>query len=94
MTEAKLQSEVIKYLKGRGCYVIKTKPGVGIPKGCPDVIFMLEGFWGAIECKTSRTATYQALQEETLEKFNEWSWAEAVYPENWQEVRAELEAIL
>lgn len=92
--EAKLQTEIIKYLKKKGCYVIKTKPGPGVPTGCPDIIFLFEGFWGAIECKASKLARFQPLQKETLEKFNEWSFAKAVYPENWQEVKQELEQIL
>lgn len=94
MSEAKIQAEIIRYLKSKGCYVIKTKPGPGVPKGCLDIIFMLEGFWGSIEAKASEKAKSQILQPETLEKFNNWSWARKVYPENWAEIKAELEQIL
>jgi len=92
--EKTLQSGVVKYLRSKGCYVIKTKPGAGTPAGCPDVIFLLEGFWGALEVKASTQATYQPLQKETLERFNEWSWAKRVDPNNWLEVKQELEAML
>lgn len=92
--EAKLQSEIIKYLKKRGCYVIKTKPGPGTPVGCPDIIFLLDGFWGALEVKASKTSPYQPLQKEALQKLNNWSWAKRVDPSNWIEVRKELEGIL
>jgi hypothetical protein len=71
-----------------------TKPQPGIPDGCPDIIFMLEGFWGAIEVKDSPKAKYQPLQEETLDKLDEWSWAKRVDPTTWPELRAELEHIL
>lgn len=92
--EAKVQKRLITYLKKRGCYVLKTKPQPGIPVGCLDVIFFYEGFWGAVECKASMKSPYQPLQLETLKKFNEWSWARAIYPENYDEIIAELDMIL
>lgn len=93
-TESRLQTEIIKYLKKRGCYVIKTKPGPGVPVGCPDIIFLFEGFYGAIEAKASKTSPYQPLQKEALEKLNNWSWAKRVDPSNWDVVRLELDSIL
>lgn len=92
--EGKLQSEIVKFLRSKGCYVIKTRPGPGVPKGCPDVLFMLEGFWGGIEVKKSEKASYQALQAETVHKMDKWSWARCVYPENWAKIKEELERIL
>ncbi len=94
MREVKLQTDIIKYLKKKGCYVIKTKPGTGTPTGCPDIIFLFEGFWGAIEVKASAKAPYQPLQKETLEKLNSWSFAKSVYPDNWDDVKSELEVLL
>jgi len=55
---------------------------------------MVEGFWGAIEVKDKSTAKYQPLQKETLDLFNEWSWAKRVDPTNWLIVRAELDKML
>jgi len=92
--ESKLQSDIRKYLRSKGCYVLVLNPRPGVPKGCSDIIFMLEGFWGAIEVKDSPTASWQTLQKETLEKFNDWSWGKRVDPTNWYETRAELEAML
>lgn len=94
MSESKLQSEIIRYLKQKGCYVIKTKPGPGIPTGCPDIIFLLDGFWGALEVKASPMAGYQPLQMETLLRFNEWSWARRVDPKSWPDAKRELEYML
>ncbi len=94
MSESSFQSKVIEYLKGKGCYVIKTKPGPGTPKGCPDVFAFIEGLWLAIECKASKNAKSQALQPETVKKLDGWSWCKVVYPENWPEVKAELEEML
>lgn len=93
-TETNLQTKIIKYLKSKKCYVIKTRPGAGIPDGCPDIIFMLEGFWGAIEVKADPAADYQPLQEVTLERMNNWSWARRVDPMDWPTIKEELETIL
>lgn len=92
--EAKTQAQLIKYLKSKGAYVIKTKPGLGTPTGCPDVIALYEGFWAAFEVKASKNAPFQPLQKETIAKFADWSFARVVYPENLQSVIDELEAIL
>lgn len=93
-TENRLQARIRKYLKDKGCYVIVIRPQPGIPDGCPDIMFMLEGFWGAIEVKDSPKANWQPLQMETLAKLAGWSWARRVDPTNWLETKAELEAIL
>lgn len=92
--ESDLQSKIVKYLKAKGCYVIKTRPGVGTPDGCPDIIALCGGLWIAIEVKGSEKAKYQPLQELTLEKLDGWSWAKTAYPENWPEIKAELELML
>lgn len=94
MIESALQSTIIRHLKNKKCYVIKTRPGVGTPTGCPDIIFMLEGFWGAIEVKAGPKTAYQPLQKETLEKLHTWSWAKRVDPTNWTAIKAELDEIL
>lgn len=92
--ESNLQSIIRHYLKGKGCYVLVIRPQPGIPDGMTDVLFMLEGFWGAIEVKKNPAAPYQPLQEETLDKFDAWSWARRVDPTTWPEVKQELEAML
>lgn len=92
--EVSIQQKIIKYLKSKGCYVVKTHPGLGTPTGCPDILFFKEGFYGAIECKSSRTSAWQPLQKETIMKFHEWSWGRALYPENYQDVVDELDGIL
>lgn len=93
-SEGKTQAKLIKYLKSKGCYVIKTSPGVGTPVGCPDVIALYEGLWIAIEVKSSAKAPYKPLQKETLAKLAEWSFTYVIYPENYDEIIRELDAIL
>jgi Holliday junction resolvase len=92
--EGKTQAQLIKFLKSKGCFVLKTRPGPGVPTGCPDVIFMLEGFWGAIEVKADSKSPYRPLQKETLAKFDRWSYGRTIHSENYNEVIAELERIL
>jgi Holliday junction resolvase len=94
MSEAYLQSKVVKYLKSMGCYVIKTTPGPGVPVGCPDVIFMKDGFWGGLEVKASKTSKFQPLQKQTIELLDTMSWCKAVYPENWETIKVELSLVL
>lgn len=92
--EARVQAKLIKYLKGKGCYVIKTKPGPGTPVGCPDVLALFEGWWGAFEIKSRAKAPFKPLQKETLEILGEWSTVWIVHPENYEKVIADLERIL
>ena len=93
--ESRLQSEIRRFLKVENkCYVLVIKPQPGIPDGCPDIIFMKEGFWGSIEVKKDPQEGYRPLQKETIAKHNEWSWSRRVDPTNWQEVKTELEGIL
>lgn len=92
--EAKTQKRLIEYLKKKGFYVIKTRPGLGTPTGCPDVVALYKNFWAAFEVKASESSPFRPLQKENIEIFNDWSFARAIYPENFEEVISELEAIL
>ena len=92
--EAKVQKRLAQHLRSKGCFVIITKPQPGTAAGTPDIIFMLEGFWGVIECKRSKDAPWRPLQKERFEKLADWSWGAVAYPENCDEVIAEIDAIL
>lgn len=94
MSESYLQYKLVQYLKGKGCYVIKTQPGPGVPVGCPDVIFIKGSVWGAAECKATETSRYQPLQKETIAKLGEWGWCKAVYPKNYNQIIEELNILL
>lgn len=92
--EKKVQTRLIKYLRSKGCYVIKTKPGPGVPVGCPDVIFFKEGFWGCAEVKATEKSAYQPLQKETIAKLSQWSWCKVIHSNNVEKVLDELDSIL
>ena len=94
MKEADFQSKIVKWLRSKGCMVLKYQQNATTRAGIPDIIFLKEGFWGAIEVKKSKTAKYRPGQKEMVAKMNEMSWAKAVYPENWDETKKELEVIL
>lgn len=94
MTESAVQSDLIKFLKKRGCYVIKTKSGMGTPVGCPDVLALLEGMWLVFEIKANEKSSFQPLQKETIEKLDTWSYGRVVHSGNLQAIKAELEMIL
>lgn len=91
--ESRLQADIIKWLRSKGCYVIKCQVPPA-PTGCPDVFAVYEGLWLAIEVKASKKSRFQPLQKETVDKLDRWSWCKMVYPENWQEIKEELEVML
>lgn len=93
MSESKLQSEIIKWLRSKGCFAMKCG-GSGVPVGTSDIFFCIEGFYGFIEVKASEKSRFQPLQPEFLAKMNNWSWAKAVWPENWLDIKEELEGII
>lgn len=92
MTESQLQSNIIKHLKHKGCYVIKHQAGPGVPTGCPDLSAYYDGGVIFIEVKSSAKAKFQPLQRETLKKLKDWlEFVYVVYPENWEEIKQDLE---
>lgn len=94
MNEAKLQSQIIKWLKSKGAYVIKNRAAPGVPVGCPDVLFLYEGAWGVVEVKRSEKAPFRAGQEMTLRHLRGWSpYVYVAWPDNWPIIRDELATI-
>lgn len=93
--EAKLQREIIKFFKDNGAFVIKTRPGMGTPRGTPDIIALYGAAHCDIEVKASPTAPYGPGQEATL-NFLRRSGKSAnkfvyrVDPTNWPEVKDDL----
>lgn len=91
--EKKVQTKILQCLRRNKFYVIKTRPGPGIPTGCPDILFFKEGFWGAIEVKAYEDSDYQPGQEVTLAKFDDWSWARTAHSGNMLSICAEIDAL-
>lgn len=94
MIEAKLQSEIIKWLKSRGAYVIKNRAGPGVPVGCPDIVFFYKANWGVIEVKASEKSRYRPAQADTILKLSLWSpFVYRADPVTWSMIKAELVAL-
>ena len=94
MSESTFQSDVAKWLRGRGGYVLIISPRPGIPDGCPDVVALFPGLWITLELKTSETAKFQPLQEPTIAKLSKMGYSRAVWPKIWKEVQKELQQII
>lgn len=92
--EAKTQQKLIKYLKGKGCFVIKMQAGPGVPVGTPDVFFCKDGFYGFAEVKASKFSKYQTLQKQRIALLDEWSWCRVIHPENINAAISELDTML
>lgn len=95
MAESSFQKKVAKWLRQKGCYVLVITAHPGIPDGMTDILALMPGGgWAALECKASKTAKMQPLQAPTIKKLDDMYFARKVYPENWDEVKRELEQII
>jgi Holliday junction resolvase len=91
--EKKVQDKIIKTAKEAGFYVLKTRPGPGVPKGMLDILLLKGNFWGVIECKAYPDSKWQTLQKHTFDKFSAWSWARVAHCENVDDVCEEIKAL-
>lgn len=91
MKESVFQKRVIDELKDRlpGCIVLKNDSSY--MQGVPDLIVLWNTCWATLECKKSENAIHQPNQDYYVERMNEMSFSEFIYPENCQEVLDELE---
>ena len=93
--ESRLQSDIVKWLRQKGCYVLTITARPGIPDGCPDVIALVAGGgWIALEVKKGPNEKFQPLQKPTIKKLDAMYFSRAVWPQNWAEVKKELLAII
>lgn len=92
--ESDFQAKVLKWLRSKGCIAFKMQQNATTRIATPDILFLKEGFWGAIECKASARAKFQPGQKEMVEKLDGWSYAKVAYPANWKEIQEELSVIL
>lgn len=93
--EAQLQGKIIKWLKAKGCVVIKLPAAPGVPSGIPDVLFLIDGGgWGFLEVKSSPTAKFQPLQKQWIKKLDAMYFARVVYPENWEDIKKEIVSVI
>lgn len=95
MAESNFQGKVVRWLRQKGCYVLTLTAHPGIPDGMTDVLALFDGGgWAALEIKKSKSAKFQPLQKATINKLDKMFYSRVVYPENWEEVRNELDQII
>lgn len=93
--EKDFQAKICKWLRGKGCVVLKYQQNATTRASIPDIVFLKEGFWGALEVKRAKNASYRPGQKETIKKLDEMSWCKVVWPgECWNDIKRELEQIL
>lgn len=91
MNERDFQAWLIKELKQRFpyCIVIKTDPTY--IQGLPDLLILHNDKWAALEVKRSANAHHQPNQEYYINKMNEMSFAEFIFPEIVEDILNALE---
>lgn len=90
MLENKFQSKLIKELKKEfpGCMVLKNDPTY--IQGVPDLLVLYKDRWAGLEVKRSAKAKHQPNQDYYVDKMNEMSYSNFVYPENKEEILNDL----
>lgn len=78
----KLVAELKELLPG--CKVITNNPGNS--QGIPDILILHQNWWGMLELKRATNSTRQPNQGYFVKKYNDWSFASFIYPENKKEV--------
>ena len=89
--ESTFQSDLVKELKERfdGCVVLKNDPSHR--QGIPDLTVLYRDKWATLECKRSENEHRQPNQDWWVDKMNNMSFSRFIFPENREEVLAELE---
>lgn len=93
MKENKFQSNLKKELKELfpGCIV--TKLDSSDIQGIPDLLILHKKKWATLECKKNSKASKQPNQEYYVNKMNDMSYSNFIYPENKDEILTELKKI-
>ena len=94
MVESDFQRKVIKYLRGKGHYVLNVAGSSQQRKGTPDLIVCINGAFYGIElkCKGNRPSP---LQLHALEEINKAGGHGIVlYEDQWEEFKKSIDEIL
>ena len=94
MLESKFQSNLIKELKAMfpGCIIMKND--ASYTQGIPDLLVLHNDRWAALECKQAANSRRRPNQAYYIDRMNEMSYANFIYPENKEEVLRELQQAL
>lgn len=86
--ESEFQSSCVKRLKREFPQAIVYKNDA--KRGFPDLMILNGDRWATLECKRSKTAKHQPLQDMYVDRMNSMSYSSFLYPENEEEVFAQL----
>lgn len=91
--ESKFQKDFIDEVKARypGCIALKNDSGY--IQGIPDWTILYKDKWAVLEMKKERGASKQPNQEYYVDKLNNMSYSNFVYPENRDDVFADLDIL-
>jgi len=71
------------------CLVIKNDPAQN--QGIPDILILFGDQWAMLEVKLSADAPHQPNQDYYVRKFDGWSFAAFIFPENEEQVLSDLQ---
>ena len=91
--ESKFQKDLMDEIKATypGCIVMKNDSGY--IQGIPDWTILYKDKWAVLEAKRERNAKHQPNQDHYVEQLNNMSFSRFIYPENKDEVLAELRKV-
>ena len=91
--ESEFQKELMDEIKKRypGCMVLKNDSGY--IQGIPDWTILYKKKWAVLEAKREKKAKKQPNQDYYVDKLNDMSYSNFVYPENKEEVLDQLSKV-
>jgi len=94
VSEASLTTKVKKFLDVLPkCWYFKVWGGGMQRRGIPDILGLVNGRFFALELKAT-DGTVSALQQRCVDMINKCGgYAEIVYPDDWDRVKADLEVM-
>ena len=93
-SESTIQAAIIKELEEQypGAVVLKTDPSY--IQGFPDLLFLQNSFWAALEVKRARNSVRRPNQGYWVDKLDQLSFSRFIYPANVNDVLEELDDAL
>lgn len=91
--ESSFQKELMDEIRNRypGCMILKNDSGY--IQGIPDWTILYKKKWAVLEAKRERKAKRQPNQDYYVDKLNDMSYSNFVYPENREEVLDQLSKV-
>lgn len=89
-SESAIQAAIIKELEEQypGAVVLKTDPSY--IQGFPDLLFLQNSFWAALEVKRAQFSAHRPNQEYWVDRLDQLSFSRFIYPSNLDRVLNEL----